>query len=77
MIKTFFSHVCNDDGSHAFLDWISEKVRKDLKQFDPFVACRSKDWNDARDLNDHLDEATSSFLSLPMSFQADQTANPN
>lgn len=57
MIKIFFSHVCNDEQSHALLDWISERIRKDLKQFEPFIACRTRGWNDARELNDHLDES--------------------
>jgi len=57
MIKIFFSHVCNNEKSHAFLDWLSEKIRRDLKEFEPFIACRTRSWNDASDLNDHLDES--------------------
>ncbi len=57
MIKIFFAHVCSHDESHSFLDWLSERIRKDVRQVEPFVACRSKDWNGARELNDHLDDS--------------------
>jgi hypothetical protein len=57
MIRIFLSHVCNDEKSHTFLDWLAEKIRKDLKEFEPFIACRTRSWVDARDLNDHLDES--------------------
>lgn len=56
MVKLFFSHVCSDT-SHPLLDWISERLRKDRRPLEPFVACKSRDWSDARDLNAHLVES--------------------
>ncbi len=56
VLKMFFSHVCHE-ASHPFLDWISERIRKDLQQFEPFIACKSRDWNDSKELNAHLDES--------------------
>lgn len=56
MVKLFFSHVCSV-AAHQFLDWISERVKKDLQKFEPFIACKNRDWNDARELNAHLDES--------------------
>jgi len=59
MIKLFFSHVCADatDQLHSLLAWVTEKIKKDLRQFEPFVACRNGDWNNARELNNHLDQS--------------------
>lgn len=56
MIKLFISHVCGEK-SHAFADYIAAKIKKDIRQCEPFIACKSRDWRDASDLNLHIDES--------------------